>query len=317
MKAKYSRLLIATFALAGATQYAVGQSQSSDYGPGSKNGSSGTTAGQSQPANSSQGMKNQTGNVGQRGISNPTTISGQGTSGRSGGAWNLDTSRSTRVMYNQAPVNFSDAQPGVMNGQLLIPVRAFAEQAGGTVRWRNDTKVVEIDLPNHSPLQLMSVSQPTAMSNNAARGRAERFSGGGSSGQSGMDDSSSLFGAQEVVIINGRAYMPLNQLSAVFNGTGNWDQAGGTATISVTGTDTTSGTGTGNGNDIGGGQNGNGNGSGVGNGSGTGTGNSSGAAGDGEVNPSSPNSSGTGTTSNRSQTGPTGTRPGPFLNPRS
>jgi len=160
--------------------------------------------------------------------------------GQTGGnTWNLDTSSPTQILFNQTPIQFLDAQPGLIDGQLMVPVRAIAEQTGATVVWDNDAKQVEIDLPNEVSLTLTAIpgfsppnygapieSSPTedsdAVPNNVG-------------GPYEPEPSPEMLTPTQVVIIDGHAYMPLDKLATAFDGTDSWDQSAGTATITVTG----------------------------------------------------------------------------------
>jgi len=149
--------------------------------------------------------------------------------GISNAPWNLDMSNVPKIMYNSSELTFSDAQPGIINGQLLIPVRSFAEQTGATVSWLDATQEVVINMPNDQSMTLTVVPQTNAddFLNNTT-GRPERFSN--TDPAAGM--SSGLWGPQQVILIGDHAYMPLSLLATAFNGTSNWDQDSGTVTIS-------------------------------------------------------------------------------------
>jgi len=156
----------------------------------------------------------------------------QGSPAPGAGNWNLDTSGTTEIMLNETPVQFLDAQPGMIDGQLMIPVRAFAEQTGAIVTWDNGAKSVQINLPSQETLTLTAF--PNVASPNYGTPVPTGDSDAGQNNVGGpYEPSPDMLSSSQVVVIDGHAYMPLSQLATAFNGTGNWDQSDGTATIMV------------------------------------------------------------------------------------
>jgi hypothetical protein len=151
-----------------------------------------------------------------------TTDLGAGVSG----APTLDTTNAPRIMINQANVNFSDAQPGIINGQLMVPVREVCEQAGGTVHWLDQEKQVMIDLPNQPGVTLDTNQDWLTLINTSDQSRPLRFSGS-------EPDAHVVLSSNEVILVDNRAYMPFDRLAGAINGTGDWDQSGALATITT------------------------------------------------------------------------------------
>ncbi len=123
-----------------------------------------------------------------------------------GGAPTLDTTNAPRIMINQMGVNFSDAQPGIINGQLMVPVREVAEQAGGTVHWLDQEKQVVIDLPNQPGVTLDTNQDWLTLINTDDQSRPLRFSGS-------EPDAHVVLNSNEVILIGDRAYMPFDRLA--------------------------------------------------------------------------------------------------------
>jgi hypothetical protein len=134
-------------------------------------------------------------------------------------AMTLDTSNPPPIMNEEVPIIFTDVQPGYLGGQLMVPVREFAQQMGALVTWDHGTKQVMVEMPNEPILSLANNPGWFSSNSDSDQGRAERFS-------------NSAPAAPGIVIINDHAYMPLDQLAAVMKGSANWDKTSGVATIS-------------------------------------------------------------------------------------
>jgi hypothetical protein len=133
----------------------------------------------------------------------------------------LDTSNVPTITLNGTQVTFTDAQPGMINGQLMIPVRTVAEQLGATVQWADQDKQVMIELPSTQSVTLDTNRDWIALIANQDQGSMS-----GPSADMGLSGS-------EVVLIGNRAYMPFDQLASAIHGSGDWDRNGSTATIST------------------------------------------------------------------------------------
>lgn len=141
---------------------------------------------------------------------------------------NLVTNNAPQIMLNQNPITFGGAEPGFVDGQLMIPVRDVAEQMGATVTWDDQQKTVSISMPNQQSLQLWANPDWYSMLGSGDQGRAESFSD-----KSSTSSNVGGGGNDEVVLIGNRAYMPFDSLAMVMNGTGTYDQGGDTATITL------------------------------------------------------------------------------------
>lgn len=140
----------------------------------------------------------------------------------------LDTSGAPKIVINGTTVNFTDGQPGKVNGTLMVPVRDVCQQYGATVTWDNDEKEVQICLPSKDTVTLETNQTWLAMQA-VTEQRAERFA----NGQETTAPTPFPLQDYEVTIINDRAYMPINQLAMAINCTGQWDGSSDTATITV------------------------------------------------------------------------------------
>ncbi len=146
----------------------------------------------------------------------------------------LDTSDVPTIMINGTTVNFSDAQPGMINGQLMVPVRAVAECIGDNVDWRHSLKEVVITPPAQDSSVVLDTNRDwLAMISNQDQSQTEQFYNGETATTVDVGPSAPALADNEVVLIGDHAYMPFDQLAASLNGAGNWDQTADMATITT------------------------------------------------------------------------------------
>jgi hypothetical protein len=103
-----------------------------------------------------------------------------------------------QVMVNQSPLSYTGAGPVMIDGQLMVPGTALAQQMGATVDWDNHSNTLEIDLPNQQPVTIQTF---------------------GDDAEDAYDSDYSAFDPDQFTIIDGRAYIPVDELPTVFNGT--------------------------------------------------------------------------------------------------
>ncbi len=132
------------------------------------------------------------------------------------------------IIVNGVAVNFADAKPGTVHGQLLVPLRDVCKQDGATVIWDNDEKEVQICLPTKDTVTLETNDTWLAMQS-VPQQRAERFA----DSKTGSTPTPFPLQKYEVVLIGNRAYMPFDQLAAALDGTATWDGKAPTATITA------------------------------------------------------------------------------------
>jgi len=198
MKATYKRYLAAAFATVGLFSLGVCQPDPDAMGPTQQ-----SVASPAQPSTTDLGA-----------TANGTQMT-------------LDTSNVPQIMINQTQVNFTEAQPGMINGQLMVPVRAVAEQLGATVQWVDQDKQVVIDLPSEKTVTLDTNRDWLALANPDGQTMAERISG------PDVPQNDIVLSGDEVILIGDRAYMPFDKFAAAINGSTDWDGSGTTATITV------------------------------------------------------------------------------------
>jgi hypothetical protein len=128
-------------------------------------------------------------------------------------------------MVNGRPLAYGNAPPGLVNGQLMIPVRACAKQINAKVDWHWDIKEAIFNTFGQRVI-LTAVPTNYALLSNSDQGRAERFS-------SSPRPLSATAGSGDIVIFNSHAYMPLDQFASALNATSNWDKASGIATLTT------------------------------------------------------------------------------------
>jgi len=154
----------------------------------------------------------------------------------------LDIKSIPQVQVNGTVVSFTGAQPGMINGQLMIPVRDIAEQLGATVHWDHQGKQVVLDLPSQKTVTLDTNRDWLTMIGASDVTNPEAASG------PNAENSDFILPSDEVVLIGDRAYMPFDKLALAINASGDWDQTAGTATITTdansTGEDSQVGSGT-------------------------------------------------------------------------
>jgi len=186
--------------------------------PGQSNSSFGDNF--TQGVNSNQPIEHVTAS-GQSAPDWPATVDYRWRMGGLGVEMNPVTSDSTTIIYNGSPVTFADAQPIMLNGQLMVPIRGFVEDIGGSAMWDTDNNEIFLDIPNHPALAL-SLSRTLGYEvDQGAVGRAERFSN-----QNPNDN-----GMGEVIAIGGHAYMAIADLATALNGTTDWQPGMTAATI--------------------------------------------------------------------------------------
>jgi len=231
MKASSFRMIALAFTLAGLTTFGLAQNDSSNVAGQGRISQSNQIQGLSDPSmNPIETIPLDSGRAiyDRRPAYNQANgqTNGQISTGRNANDSPLETTVPTQIMFNGTAINFYDAQPQLINGQLMVPVRAFAEQTGATVRWDEMSQSVEIVPADQPMLRLMAIPQSTAFAYYDTTGRPERFAGGSSQPSFGLL-------ADQVVVIDDHSYMPLDKLAATFNGASNWDPTTGTATITV------------------------------------------------------------------------------------
>jgi len=244
MKATYKRYLAAAFATVGLMSLGVSQILPSDYygqgqdavGPTqtpitqSTVGNDQITPDASQP--SAKPTVNDT-NTASSGDTTPTTVISTPTPATdlgvtaAGAPPTLDTSGAPQITLNQTQVDFSGAQPGIINGQLMVPVRDVCEQLGATVDWSAADKQVVLILPGQQSVTLDTNQDWLSMINPDMTTRPLRFD------SANPDSNHLVLNSNEVILIGDRAYMPFDQLAAAINGSGNWDTSSNTAAIST------------------------------------------------------------------------------------
>jgi len=137
----------------------------------------------------------------------------------------LLTDIAPKVVLNGTPVTFTDATPGLNNGQLFLPVRTIAEQMGCSVQWDQGEKQVALN-GGGNDTQFTALPQTYAYSMNQGEGRAERFA---------VRNYANLpvgqFEPNQVVLINDHAYMGYVQLANALHAVVQWDDATNTLTI--------------------------------------------------------------------------------------
>jgi len=210
MKATYKRCLAAAFATVGLMSLATGQVNMDPIGPGS--------LGPDQTP------------VTQGTTDSPTTTTPVDLGLKANGASQLDTTNSPKIMINQIEVTFAGAQPGLINGQLMVPIRDVVEQLGASVKWQDLDKQAVITLPSQQDVTVTTNQDWLDMLNVNDQTRPLRFHNADPEAHLMLNDN-------EVVLIDNRAYMPFDQLCAAINCTGNWDVSIGTATITTSGED--------------------------------------------------------------------------------
>jgi hypothetical protein len=127
------------------------------------------------------------------------------------------------VMVDRTQVTFSGAQPQMIAGQMMIPVRDIADQMGGTVTWDDLSKEVQINVPNQVPLVALGMSQAD-WNATTDQGRAQRFA---------IDGNLNTDLPPQAVVIDGHAYMPIQEMAMDMGGTVTWDPSSTTATLTL------------------------------------------------------------------------------------
>jgi len=145
----------------------------------------------------------------------------------SGLAMTLDSSNRPNVVLNQTEVNFADAQPGFINGQLMVPIRDVAEQLGATVKWIDQDKEAVVVLPTQQTVTLDTNRDWLSLLTSGEQVNSVQSDNGGPAMHL-------MLSPNEVILIGNRAYMPFDQLANEINCAGNFDQSAGTATLTTT-----------------------------------------------------------------------------------
>lgn len=224
MKATYKRSLVAAFATVGLMNLGMCQPDQTVYDLTQQS----VTAQAQTPIE--QGSVNAADSVQQQTIQNTPAIqvSGANTDNASTIPVTLDTSNVPQIAINDMTVNFTDAQPGMLNGKLMVPVRAVCEQLGATVDWLDQQKQVVINLPSQDTVTLNTNQDWLAMQTDQDQ-QAEQMN----DEQGGPNVPTAAIGDDQIVLIGDHAYMPFDELAVAMKGTGNWDGSSST-TASIT-----------------------------------------------------------------------------------
>jgi len=132
----------------------------------------------------------------------------------------------TEIIYNGSPITFNEAQPVILNGELMVPIRGFAESIGGSVMWDNDNQEILLNIPNHPALALTSsrgsmTDTVAVQMDEGVMSRAERFS----------NRDLNYKGGGQAFFIGDRAYMAITDLATVINGATDWQPGNTTAKL--------------------------------------------------------------------------------------
>jgi hypothetical protein len=231
MKATYKRYLAAAFATVGLMNLGVCQVSADPMGPGAQVFPTTPQVSQDQQGTAPPDATTSSGQP-QSEATEPSTTTPDTTPTtdlglRNNGTPTLETGSVPQIKINNTIVSFNDAQPGMINGQLMIPVRDVCEQIGASVHWMDQAKEVVLDLPSQNTVTLDTNKDWLAMIGNVDQAQLEQLNNGG------PESSDLILQSDEVVLIGNRAYMPFDKLAVAINGSGDWDQSAGTATITT------------------------------------------------------------------------------------
>lgn len=74
----------------------------------------------------------------------------------------------TNYTYNKER-EILDAQPAIINGRILVPIRIISEYLGGNVEWDGNTKTVTINIPVSTPRSEAEVAQINSFNQDKAK----------------------------------------------------------------------------------------------------------------------------------------------------